>query len=422
MKKGDVVMEQYVIVGNSIAAIGCIEGIRTVDKSTPITVISGEKYPVYCRPLISYYLESKTDLKKMNYRGETFYSDNGCKVLYGVKAQKIDAAAHTVALSSGETLKYKKLLVATGSSPFVPAFEGIETVDNKFCFMTLDDALALEKAVNKESEVLIIGAGLIGLKCAEGLKDRVKKITVCDLAENVLSSILDSDTAPMVQKYLEKNGLEFYMGDTVKKFDGNKALMQSGKQINFDVLVTAVGVRPNASLVAQAGGKVNRGIVVDTKMKTDIEDVFAAGDCSEGYDMSIGANRVLALLPNAYIGGFTAGVNMAGGEKEFPDAIPMNSIGFMGLHIMTAGNYVSEKDGAVVYRDIGEDNARKFFTKDGKLKGYILVGNVDRGGIYTSIIRDEIPLDTVDFDLLRDNASLFAFSYENRRKKLGGVV
>lgn len=415
-------MKQYIIAGNGIAAAGCIEGIRKTDKNTPITVISSEKYPVYCRPLISYYLEGKTDLEKMNYRSESFYTDNGCEVIYGQTAEKIDPNKHTVSLSDGSILYYDKILIASGSSPFVPKFDGIETVNRKFSFMTIDDALSLEKAVTKDSRVLIIGAGLIGLKCAEGLKDRVGKITVCDLAGNVLSSILDSDTAPMVQRYLEENGLEFLMGDSVKSFDGGTAVMQSGRKIEFDILVTAVGVRPNISLISDIGGKTDRGIIVNTRMETSIPDIYAAGDCSEGYDMSVDKNRVLALLPNAYIGGFTAGVNMAGGNKTFDNAIPMNSIGFMGLHVMTAGNYVSEKDGACVYSKIYPDAAKKFFVKDGKLKGYILVGNVDRGGIYTSMIRENTPIDTVDFGCLMENASLFAFSDENRRKKLGGVV
>ena len=116
-------MKQYVIVGNGIAAAGCIEGIRKIDKDTPITVISSEKYPVYCRPLISYYLQGKTDLKRMNYRSAAFYSDNGCEVIYGETVIKVNSEEHTVLLSNGQEISYTRLLIATGSSPFVPRFE-----------------------------------------------------------------------------------------------------------------------------------------------------------------------------------------------------------------------------------------------------------------------------------------------------------
>ena len=415
-------MEQYVIVGNGVAAAGCIEGIRTVDKHTPITVISGEKYPVYCRPLISYYLQGKTNLERMYYRSESFYNDNGCQVIYGETANQIDQKEHTVTLASGQKIPFSKLLVASGSSPFVPRFDGIETVKNRFSFMTLDDTFSLEQAICSTSRVLIIGAGLIGLKCAEGLQGRVGKITVCDLADNILSSILDADTAPAVQAHLEQNGIEFLMGDSVKSFTQDIAEMQSGRQIPFDILVMAVGVRPNTALVADIGGEINRGIMVNTKMQTSIPDIYAAGDCSEGYDLSVGKNRVLALLPNAYMGGFTAGVNMAGGKKEFDNAIPMNSIGLMGLHIMTAGNYVAEKDGGQVLCDQSKNGTRKFFVQDDALKGYILVGDVLGGGIYTALIREMTPLHTLDFESLQKDPNYFAFSAETRRKKFGGVV
>lgn len=415
-------MKQYVIIGNGIAAAGCIEGIRSVDKDTPITVVSGEKHPVYCRPLISYYLQGKTNLEKIGYRSASFYSDNSCEVIYGEKAERIDSKAHTVTLTNGEVIPYEKLLIATGSSPFIPPFEGLDRVKNRFTFMTLDDTLAIERAICETSKVLIVGAGLIGLKCAEGLTGRVARITVCDLASNVLSSILDDDTAPAVQSHLEENGVEFLMGDSVESFADGAALMKSGKKVDFDVLVTAVGVRPNASLVADMGGEVNRGIVVDTKMQTSIADIFSAGDCSEGYDLSVGKARVLALLPNAYIGGFTAGVNMAGGDRRFDNAIPMNSIGFMGLHIMTAGNYVTEKDGATVISKQTSDATKKFFVKDGQLKGYIVIGNVLGGGIYTSLIRERTPISSLDFEALTENPTFFAFSSEIRRKKFGGVV
>ena len=186
-------MKEYVIIGNGVAAVGTIEGIRKIDKQSQITVISEENHPVYCRPLISYYLEKKTDLQRINYRDKDFYEKMNCKVIYGKKAVKIDTAKKQVSLCDGSSLPYSSVCVATGSSPFVPPFTGLQTVENKFCFMTLDDTLALEKAITPKSRVLIVGAGLIGLKCAEGRCGRVADISVCDLADRVLSIILEND-------------------------------------------------------------------------------------------------------------------------------------------------------------------------------------------------------------------------------------
>lgn len=410
-------MKQYVIIGNGTACAGCIEGIRSADKDSLIIVVSEEKYPVYCRPLISYYLENKTDPARMNYRDADFYESMGCEVLYSKKAVRIDTASKNVALDDGGVLPYDKVCVAAGSSPFVPPFEGLDNVEKKFSFMTLDDAFALEKAVDKESKVLIFGAGLIGLKCAEGLFGRVAEITVCDLASRVLSSILDDDCAAIVQKHLEAEGIQFMLGDTAVRFEKNSAWMKSGRTIEFDALVLAVGVRANASLAKEAGCEINRGIIVNERMETSVENIYAAGDCTEGDDISLGQKRILALLPNAYMQGHAAGVNMAGGIEDFDKAIPMNSIGLLGLHIMTAGAYDGE-----MHEEKTGNTLKRLFTKDGLLKGFILIGRNERAGIYTSLIREKTPLDTIDFEAMKKVAASIAFSAENRRKKFGGVV
>ena len=410
-------MKQYVIIGNGVAAAGCIEGIRSVDKDSRITVISEENHPVYCRPLISYYLEKKTDPERMNYRSPDFYEKMGCDVFYGRKVIRIDTDSQKVVLDDGAKLPYTEVCVATGSSPFVPPFEGLDTVEKKFRFMTLDDAFALEKAIDKDSKVLIVGAGLIGLKCAEGLHGRVAGITVCDLADRVLSSILDADCSLIMQKHLESNGIQFMLNDTAIRFEENTAVMKSGKTFDFDVLVLAVGVRANTALIKDIGGEVNRGILVNDRMETSLEHIYAAGDCTEGNDVSLGQKRVLALMPNAYMQGHTAGVNMAGGGEVFDKAIPMNSIGFFGLHAMTAGTYDGE-----IYEEKAENTLKRLFTKDGKLKGFILIGINERTGIYTSLIREQISLDTLDFETMKKNATSVAFSPESRRKKFGGVV
>lgn len=415
-------MKQYVIIGNGVAAAGCIEGIRSVDTESKIVVISEEKHAVYCRPLISYYLEGKTDLERMKYRSDDYYEKMGCEVLYGKKAVKIDNSAKTVILDDDTAIHYTSVCVAAGSAPFVPPFSGLDSVEKKYSFMTIDDTLALESAINKDSKVLIIGAGLIGLKCAEGLKDRVADITVCDLADRVLSSILDNECAAMMQKNLEENGIKFLLGDSAERFEKNTAFMKSGKTVDFDVLVLAVGVRANTSLVKDLGGEVNRGIIVNESMETSVADIYAAGDCTEGEDISFGSKRVLAILPNAYMQGNCAGINMAGGSTVFDNAIPMNSIGFFGLHAMTAGSYFGEADGGEMYEEKTENTLKRMFTRDGLLTGYILIGNTDRAGIYTALIREKTPLDTINFDLLKKVTTFSAFTEESRRKKFGGVV
>lgn len=406
----------YVIIGNSAAAVGCIEGIRKNDKESAITVISDEKYHTYSRPLISYLLYGKTDEERMKYRPDSFYKDNNVTAILGKKAEKIDTENRKVILDDGKQVDYDKLLVATGSRPFIPPMQGLDTVEKKFTFMTLDDALALDKAIDKKSRVLIVGAGLIGLKCAEGILSKIKSLTVIDLADRILPSILDETGSELVQKSIEEKGVKFMLGTSAKEFKGNKAVLTNGETVEFDVLVIAVGVRPNTELVANAGGKVVKGIVTDSFCRTTLPGIYAAGDCTESNDITTGTRRILALLPNAYMQGETAGLHMTGTDKPYDHAMPMNAIGFFGYHMITAGSYDGEK---TVYSD--GKNYKMLVTKNNHLNGYIMIGDIARAGIYTKLIREQVPLDSIDFELVKQKPQLMAFSLSDRKEQLGGV-
>lgn len=403
----------YVIIGNSTAAVYAVEGIRSVDTKGKITVVSDETHAAYGRPLISYYLYGKISLENIGYRPADFYQKNGVTLLTGVRADKIDAVEKKVYLRNGKKIAYDKLLVATGSRPFIPPMDGMDTVPEKFTFMRLDDALALEKSLSPDKSVLIVGAGLIGLKCMEGVLDRVKSVTVVDMANRILPSILDEEGASLVQSELESRGVRFYLNDSVAKFQKNTAFTKSGKTLDFDILVVAVGVRPNVELVKEAGGEVARGIITDEKQQTTLPDIYAAGDNTESYDVCAEQRRILALLPNAALQGECAGKNMAGESCTFTNAVPVNAIGFFGSHISTAGVYEGE-----CYTERKGNVYKKLYYKDNLLKGYILINCIERAGIYTSLLRDRVPLDSVDFDLLKRSPALMAFSREARADKL----
>lgn len=404
---------KYVIIGNSAAGIGAVEGIRQIDKNGEITIVSDEPHHTYSRPLISYLLLGKVTEEKMKYRNDGFYSENRVSKIHAA-VTGVDADKRQVILSDGGRIPYNKLLVAAGSRPFVPPFEGLDSVKNKASFMSLDDARKLGGMINADKRVLIIGAGLIGLKCAEGIAAKAASVTVLDLAPRILSSILDDEGAKTVQAHLESKGIKFKLAASTKKFEGNSAILESGEKIDFDVLALAVGVRPNTALLKDIA-KIDKGIVVDGKSRTTAPDIYAAGDCTQTLDASSGQSKIMALLPNAYMQGECAGINMAGGDKTFDKAIPMNAIGFFGLHMVTAGNYVGD-----VYSGGGKGDYKKLFYSGNKLNGYILIGNVEKAGIYTSLIRERTPLDSIDFALVCEKPGLMAFTKEERNIKLGG--
>ena len=411
---------KYVIIGNSAAAVGCIEGIRKNDAKGSITVISDETHHVYSRPLISYYLAGKVTPENMVYRKKDFYEKNDVDTIFGIKATAIDSKKKTVTLEDGKSVEYDKLLVATGSSPFVPPVDGIGDQSNVFTFLKYDSALGIEKLISPDAKVVIVGAGLIGLKAAEGLAPVVGSVHVVELAPRVLPMILDDEAAKPVQKRMEENGVSFHLGITAEKVVGEKTvekvLLKDGTELECDVLVMAVGVRPNVSEAKGAGVEVNRGILIDDKMKTNVADIYAAGDVTEAVDLNTGDRKIMALWPNAYAQGKAAGYDMSGAKNDFAGVFPMNAVGFFGLPIITAG--IQDEEGTQLLSKNEGSMMRRFIVKDDKLVGMILVGDVDRAGIYTYLLSEKIPLSSLTKKLTDDNFGLMAFEYEKMKERL----
>jgi NAD(P)H-nitrite reductase large subunit len=404
--------EGYVIIGNSTAGIACVEGIRSLDKSTPITIITDERHYTYARPLISYLLKGDTTRKKIRYRPDDFYEKNNVKLVYDL-ITKIDTEQKKV-LSDEYEYPYDKLLVATGSKPFVPNFKGIESVPSVHTFLTLDSALAIDDMVDKK-HVLIIGAGLIGLKCAEGIAERASHITIVDMADQVLPTALDKASAHIIQKIFETHNVRFILNASVENFEGKKAILTTGEAFEFDMVVIAVGVRPNTELIMQAGGNVDRGILIDEHMATSLPDIYSAGDCTQTFDIASQTSRVLALLPVAYKQGNTAGINIAGGNQIYDNAFAMNASGFFGdAHYVSAGSYEGE-----AFVESSDGTYKKLVTKDNRLKGFIIIGDIESAGIYTSLIRDQVPLDEIDFEKIKQKPQLHAFSRERIKSVFG---
>ena len=405
-------MKKYVLIGGSIATEGAIEGILSVDKNADITVICGEKRPLYSRPLISYALEKKTTDEKMFFHGEDYYEKKGVKAVYAV-AEKVDPEEKVV-IADGKEYPYDELLVATGSKPFVPPIKGLESVTKKHTFYTMDDMLALRADLEKGGKVLIVGAGLIGMKCAEGVKEYTDDIVIADMAPRPLPAATTPEAGAIVQERLSSI-IDFRLNAALDHFDGNKAVFGSGEEIEFDILVLALGVRPQVGLLKEIGAEVNRGIIVNEKMQTNLPHIYAAGDVVESYEAVGESKRLLQLFPSAYLGGKTAGKNMAGEECVFLTDIPMNATSLFGVRITSAGLFVGEKTEITV----GEDY-RALYTEGGVIKGFILIGDSARAGILTDFIRKKRPIGESDTKELLAGRDLSVYPAEERRAALGG--
>lgn len=220
----------------------------------------------------------------------------------------------------------------------------------------------------------------------------------------------------MVQAHIEKQGVTFLLRDSVAEYAPGLATLRSGREVPFDVLVMAVGVRPATALAEAIGLDAQRGIATDDRGETAIPGVFAAGDCAKSFDMTTGTERMLALWPNAVMQGEVCGTAMAGGNPAPISALPMNAMGMFGLHMITAGAMVGED-----YIIRGDGSYKRLCVKDNRLMGYIMVGDVERAGIYTALIRERTNLDTIDFALMLEKPQLMAFSKRDRQIRMGGA-
>ena len=388
----------YVIIGNSVAAVGAIRGIRGVDEKGNITVISRERHIAYGRPLISYLLGGLISEKRMAYLPEEFYEKNRVNLLLDAEVVGVDSARKQVKLATGDSIGYDKLLVATGGDPFVPPIEGLAGKERIFTFTTWDDAEKLKAIAADVERVVVIGGGLIGLKAAEGLHLLDKKITIIELADRILSAAFDRPAGRVVAKKMKANGIDVITEDTVVRIEGDGArisgvTLKSGDYIPCDTVVVAIGVRPAAGFLKGSKVDVNRGIVVNDCMETSVKGIYAAGDVAEASDFFSDQKNPMPIWPDAYIQGDVAGNAMAGGDKAYVGGLAMNSIELFKVSTISMGitNPVEPKEYEIVtYQDLENYQYRKIVLQDNRLVGAVLVGQVDRAGIFSGLIREKV--------------------------------
>lgn len=417
---------KYVIVGASAAGLAAAEAVRKQDSSSQITVLTNEEYLPYSRPSISYYLKGKVKESDMPLRKSAYYKSMKIDVVTSAEVTAIDRDKKTVK-AGRRSYPYDRLCLCTGSKPFVPPMENVSGKTNACTFLDLKSTKQVKNLADKNTRAVVIGAGLIGMKAAEGLVKICKSVDVVELAPRVLPSILDSTSAKQVKKYLENNGIKFHLENTVVKAASKGkqitgVVLNDGKKLNCDLLIIAVGVRPQTDLAEKAGLEVNRGIVTDIHtMQTSDRDIYAAGDCCVSEDMLDGSKKIIALWPNAVLQGTVAGNRMAGGDMLLDGAYAVNAIDFFGLRICTCGLINAQGE---QYRDKiktdGDSYKRLVFEGD-KLVGYVLINSGENAGIYTNLISSRVSLDTLEGDIM-DNPSIFMFDKETRINKLRGGV
>jgi NAD(P)H-nitrite reductase large subunit len=416
---------KYLIIGNSAGGIGAAEAIREVDKTGSLLVISDEPYPAYSRPLISEYLAGGCPWERMLYRPADFYEMNNIQTFLSTKVEHLDIAEHTVELEDGQRIAWEKLLLATGGLPIVPQIEGIGR-RGVFTFTTLDDAKAIDKFLTGTSRAVVIGGGLIGVSVTEALVKRGARVTVVEMKERILNTMLDEETSALEEAALRQAGVNIVTGHTVVEINGDSSpaatvssvTLDDGSQTPCNLVVVAIGVRPRTELVSDTGIKTNRGLIVNHYMATSCPHIYACGDAAEAYDFIYNENRLTPIWPNAYLGGRVVGSNMAGILTEYSGGTAMNSLKYFGVDIVSAGMVTPADDSYQVVSQKNGNTSHKVVLKDGLVMGMVFAGNIEKSGIVFSLMRDKVNVEEFKEALVADDFSLASLPEEIWRERL----
>ncbi len=420
---------RIVIIGNSATMVGAVEAVRAHDQEAEILVVSEEPHGIYSRPLLDHFLAGEIEKPRLAYRQPDFYSRHHVHPLLDTRIVRVDTASKAIHTESGEQIDYDRLLIATGGTPIRPPMEGGDA-EGIFTFTRLDDALSMNEYISQRvvRSVVVVGGGMIGIKVTDALVKRGLKVTMVELAPRILSAAMDSAGAELMTRLLTLQGVDVLVDNTVERVHTEKGhivgvALRDGQRVAAEMLVLGIGVRPNAELARESEIEVNRGIVADKYMRSSATDVYAAGDVAEAYDLIVDMNRAVAIWPNAYRQGATAGAHMVGVERADPGGMPMNALSVGDVPAMSLGDATPTDDECHVLEDMDERQPRykRLVIREGRLVGAILIGQISRAGIYTGLIRNKIDISTCCDSLMSEHCNLLSLPTHYRKHVVTGA-
>ncbi len=364
---------KYIIVGNGIAGLSAAEEIRKEDKEGEITIISSEEYLSYYRVKLSHYI-NKLDFKlsELLIHDEKWYEEKNIDMLLNIKVDKIDEKNKAVITKQGEIIKYDKLLLANGSNPFIPPVLGVDK-GGVFALRTIDDLKEIQSYLRGCKTVSVIGGGLLGLEAAWALKNLDKEVNVIEFFPYLLPRQLDKELGIYLQSKLEREGLNFYLDSATKEIEGDTEVssirLKDNTKVKSDAVLISTGVRPNISIVQGTDIKTDKGIIVDKFMRTNIKDIYAAGDVAQF------ENVVMGLWSAAMDQGKIAGANMVGKNRAYSLPQPSTMLNIGSVKMFSVGK-VNDVEKDIVIK--GDNFKHKLFVDNGKLVGGVLFGNLKK--------------------------------------------
>jgi NAD(P)H-nitrite reductase large subunit len=371
---------RYVVLGNGIAGQTCAEELRKLDSECSIVIIAAERHPLYNRVALPRYLRGQMREEKVLMRSVEDYEKRALEIHFETWATEIDAGSKVVRTNRGQEFPYDALLIATGGRPKPPPWPGSDEVDQVYGFQTLDDTNAIIEKADASSRVLVMGGSFIGYELAEGIAYRKRaEVTWIMRGPWFLRYVLDAEGGQLCRKLGEEAGVEFVVSDEVTRFKRCNGRYEgetlNGYRVEFDMLTYGVGLDYYVEPVGGTGAETRRGIVTDSKLRTNLPDVYAAGDIAVFFDLMVGKHNQMGTWDNALAHGKVAAHNMAGEDEEFFD-VPTYTTTMFGSTMAVMGVTPDVQPDLESVRTFSYEDGffRKLFFKDDRLVGAIMIG------------------------------------------------
>ncbi|HZL56582.1 MAG TPA: nitrite reductase large subunit NirB [Bryobacteraceae bacterium] len=380
-------MKRLVVVGNGMAGVACVEHILKRNPDFEITIFGDETHVNYNRIMLSLVLAGEKSADEIVLNDIEWYRSNDIRARLGVKISRIDREARLAIDEEGQATPYDKMILATGSSAFIPPIPGVDK-ENVHVFRTLDDTRALMAKARKGMKTVVVGGGLLGLEAARGLQVRGCDVTVIHLSEVLMERQLDATGGEYLKRRIESMGIRVMLPRTTAALFGNGHVeglrFATGEELEAELVVIAAGIRPNADLGRTAGLEVNRGIAVNDFMETSDPNIFAVGECTEHRGQTFGL--VAPLFDQARVLAATITENRG---PSFAAPAPAAKLKIMGVDIFSAGSIDEKEPGVetVRYEDPALGAYKKLLIKDNRLHGMILVGDIEDEQTYMDWMR-----------------------------------
>ncbi|ONI47917.1 nitrate reductase [Candidatus Epulonipiscioides saccharophilum] len=407
---------KYIVIGASAAGINGIRRLRELDPKAEIILISKDE-KIYSRCILHHYIAKQRDLDALSFVSKNFIEDNNITWIKGEAVTSLDTTTKEVKTSSNRVMKYDKLLLAAGGSVKLPPIPNLAEATNVLSLHNLQDADQINEAIKKAKNIIVLGAGLIGMDIVSGIipnnkgRLRSKNITIVEMQPHLLSLQLDEKAAQTYQNIFTQLGInQFYnvkITDLVLNHKNKikKIILSNGKELSCDLFLVASGIASNIEFLKDSGIKLdNFGVLIDKTGQTSDPHVYAAGDIT-------GRNPI---WPVAVKEGIIAASNMFGIYKEMDDFfISKSTMNFFNIPTMSLGTpNVNLDEYEVEIEDDGE-NYKKLVHKDGKIIGAILQGNLDYSGVLTQLIAHKIDLTKIPKPILKINYADFFHQNKN---------